>query len=184
MINLKEKGFTLVELMVAMAILGILMTMVSPLFRNIISQSETTSKFDKIDKDLSRTGELIKRVVRASQGTSSELAIDIRLKSDNWLRDLSVLDAALPRTGEGVVVRISNGSRLSLYFDQASGRIFVNEGAVEKFTGGNTLLRNVSNVVFRTNERHSILVMDISVTIDGTTRTLTDVAISKVMLLW
>lgn len=179
---MKEKGFTLIELMLAMALTGILLSMISPLFRGIMKQQETSSKYDKMDKDLIRTTELIKRVVRGSESdpAGTTTAVDVRSKAA-WATSL-----ASSTLGEGVVIRTAGtGTNLTtIYYDDANNNIMVNEGTVADFTGGNILLRNVSSLEFLKNDKSSLLVINIELTIDGTVQNITDAATSRVLLQW
>ncbi len=67
----REEGFTLIEILVAIAIMGILITMISPIL-NITTQSNMKEKvINEIDSSLAKSVELIKRTARSAKTTSA-----------------------------------------------------------------------------------------------------------------
>ena len=61
---MKKNGFTLLELIITVAIIGILMSMVVGVLMNINKVSLKTSAESKLDNSVTRTLEIIKRTVR------------------------------------------------------------------------------------------------------------------------
>lgn len=73
----KNKGFTLIEILVAIAIMAILVAMISPIL-NITTKSNMKEKvINEIDASLAKSVELIKRTARSAKTTSSGNAITV-----------------------------------------------------------------------------------------------------------
>lgn len=64
---MKKNGFTLIELMVTVAVLGIVMSMVVNILSNINKVGVKTSAESKLDNSVTRTLEIIKRTVREAR---------------------------------------------------------------------------------------------------------------------
>ena len=63
----KKDGFTLIELMVAMAILVIMVLMVAPLMSSISKSNKRTQELNQLDINVGRTIDVFKRAVRSSK---------------------------------------------------------------------------------------------------------------------
>jgi prepilin-type N-terminal cleavage/methylation domain-containing protein len=73
----KNKGFTLIEILVAIAIMGILVTMISPIL-DITTKSNMKEKvINEIDASLAKSVELIKRTARSAKTTTARNAITV-----------------------------------------------------------------------------------------------------------
>ncbi len=66
--NINNKGITLVELMVAVAILGIIASMVTPIMNSVSKANRKLNLQIELDNSLGKSIEIIKRTVRRSSG--------------------------------------------------------------------------------------------------------------------
>lgn len=73
----KEYGFTLVELMVSIAILAIIISMVGPMLSNLNTVNERERVVNKLDSNLGKSIELIKRTARTAKRSGSTPAIAV-----------------------------------------------------------------------------------------------------------
>lgn len=67
---MKKSGFTLMELIIAIAIFLIIMSMMTPLFRSISKSNEAAQDINELDLNLGKSIDLFKKAVRSSQPIS------------------------------------------------------------------------------------------------------------------
>ncbi len=64
---MKNKGFTLLELMIAIAILTILISMLGPMFSSITKANKKSSEITRLDLTLGKSIDVFKRTIRSSK---------------------------------------------------------------------------------------------------------------------
>lgn len=73
----KNRGFTLIELIFGLAILAIIMSMVGPMLNTLNKTNEREAVVNKLDSNLGKAVELVKRTARAAKDGSGRDAIEV-----------------------------------------------------------------------------------------------------------
>ena len=91
------KGFTLVEMLVVLAVMALIVALVPPLLSGGQSKAELTAATREIQSALRET-----RSVAISQGRTSSFVVDVRIN-------------AYRRSGDGRIYHVPSGIRLSIF---------------------------------------------------------------------
>ncbi len=67
----REKGFTLIELMVAVAILVIIVGMITPLMNSITRSNKKAQDINELDLNIGKSIDVFKKAVRSSNVMST-----------------------------------------------------------------------------------------------------------------
>ncbi|MBN1470102.1 MAG: type II secretion system protein [Fusobacteriaceae bacterium] len=159
----KKKAFTLMELMVAIAILVIFVGMMAPMIKSLTDSNKKTQDMSDLDINIGRTIDVYKRAVRSSQV----------LEGDNWsvtgtaiylTNSITGDTKVLTTTATAIVINVpkqvsttSNSfvdEKVIFYYDSASRRIMLNSttttGASATITTSNPveLVKNVQAATF------------------------------------
>ncbi|BDU49578.1 PilW family protein [Haliovirga abyssi] len=96
----KSNGVTLIELLVAMAILVILVGMITPLFRSIGRVNTKQKELNRIDTSIGKSIDIIKREIRGAKNivvNTSGTAVTIT-KADNTIVNFKLEDYSPARS--------------------------------------------------------------------------------------
>ena len=196
---MKNKGTTLIELMVALVILGIIAGVVARIINNSSKVQLKKASYENIDRSAGRTIELIKRAVRASIETGT-LGLDSRssfmVYTDTTSTGVSTATSNVAgvdyEEGTAVTVNTSNMGNISLvtfYYDAANSQILVKDGGVTSGSASQMLSENVTSCQFRSDRGiNTILTIDIEITVNDRSnstangilvKSIKDVAVSR-----
>ena len=78
----RKRGFTLIELIFGLAILAIIMSMVGPMLNSLNKANEREAVVNKLDSNLGKAVELVKRTARTSKTIPSRPAIAVNSAGD------------------------------------------------------------------------------------------------------
>lgn len=108
----RKKGFTLMELMFAIAILAIIMSMIAPMLNDINKVNERENIVSKLDSNLGKAIELVKRTARASKRDGARPAIAV-----NGAGDTVTMNVPVEQSGsiiQSIVVFRKSGTELQI----------------------------------------------------------------------
>lgn len=194
----KEKGFTLLELMIAIAILAILVSMLNPLFSSITKANEKAQEINELDLNLGKTIDVFKRAVRSSKtmenafgsgGNTTTSGIYISSGGSNPSGN-----PTNSTTGTGIVVNVpkQNGTnfideKVFIYYDDTNNKLFVNstddplDTDFSSIGNPTELVRNLKSVSFTYDE--NIALMELIVYTDKNkteTKTIKEAAVTRI----
>lgn len=137
----KKKGFTLIELMVAMAILVIMVLMVAPLMSSISQSNKRTQELNQLDINVGRTIDVFKRAVRSSkpiEGTWSVTGSAIYLANKDGGKVSTTSSVAIvvnvPRE-ETVNSGIYVDEKVVFYYDGTTKKLMLNSTTTNTTSG-------------------------------------------------
>lgn len=156
----KEKAFTLMEIMVAVAILVIIISMLVPLFNSITKSNKATQDTNNLDLNVGKTIEIYKRAVRNSKSFSTTFGgitgVGIYLADNNG-------DKVSGTTARAIVINVpkesttTSGSFLDekviFYYNTTEQALYINSttttsGNFSSVTGETLLVTDVLNAEF------------------------------------
>lgn len=183
----KNKGFTLLEIMIAIGLLGVLTMLIGPTMSNMLKSNTRIRAITKIDMSLGKTLEIIKRTARGAKTSNLAFTYD----GVTTTSPIQVYDE-----GETLVINkptIVDGSAdkyqdtfIKFRFDSIENELKVssiNTYTSDDFKNEETLAENIDNIKFQYIQ--GILTMKIIVTVfKGTknefTYTVRDSAVSRI----
>lgn len=137
----KKDGFTLIELMVAMAILVIMVLMVAPLMSSISQSNKRTQELNQLDINVGRTIDVFKRAVRSSkpiEGTWSVTGSAIYLANKDGGKVSTTSSVAIvvnvPRE-ETVNSGIYVDEKVVFYYDSVNEKLMLNSTTTSTTAG-------------------------------------------------
>lgn len=129
----KEKGFTLIELMVAMAILVIIVGMITPLMTSITRSNKKAQEVNELDLNIGKSIDVFKKAVRSSNdmlntfgGTTS--AIYLSENNGNVRTGVSTSSAIVINVPKEEPVGSNTyvDEKVIFYFDSVNKKIMLN----------------------------------------------------------
>ncbi len=145
----KKDGFTLIELMVAMAILVIMVLMVAPLMSSISQSNKRTQELNQLDINVGRTIDVFKRAVRSSkpiEGTWSVTGSAIYLANKDGGKVSTTSSVAIVvNVPKEISANNYRDEKVIFYYDSANKRLMLNSTDDETLSdfssvGGEVLL--------------------------------------------
>lgn len=183
----KDKGFTLLELMIAVGLLGILTMLVGPTISNMLKANTKVRAISKIDTSLGKTIEIIKRTSRGAKTSTAEFTYDGVTTSS----PIQVYDSGKTLViNKPTIIAGSADSYRDMFirfrFDDTTKELKVsstNDYSESTFNTEEVLAEDIESINFRYEQR--ILVMEIKVTVfEGTQNefsyTIRDSAVSRI----
>lgn len=165
----KEKGFTLIELMLSMALVAVLVFMITPLLTSIKRTNRMNEEWNQLDINMGRTIDVFKRAVRSSQpiesgwapngtitlGKAIYLAVDKNAEVKATGTTSSAILVNVPRetaTNSGIY----ENEKVIFYFDSTSERLMLNSttGTTMPTTNPVVLAENVVDANFSYGTNH------------------------------
>ena len=112
----KNRGFTLIELIFGLAILAIIMSMVGPMLNTLNKTNEREAVVNKLDSNLGKAVELVKRTARAAKTLKSvRNAIVVNSTGDMVTMNVPIDDEDNPgNIIQSIVVFRKNGRNLQI----------------------------------------------------------------------
>ena len=180
---MKNKGFTLVELMVAVAILVIIVGMLTPLMTSITKSNKKTQDINQLDLNLGKSIDVFKGAVRSSKiieenwkpGGTDTTGTAIYLTSST-----SAALSSSTTTDSAIVINVpkesSSGSdtywdeKVIFYFDSTNKKLMLNSTTGSSFTGvgGDVeLVNNVKNAFFGYQNNIATIYLEIKLDKNG-----------------
>lgn len=158
----KEKGFTLIELMVAIAILVIIVGMMTPLMTSITRSNKKAQDINELDLNIGKSIDVFKKAVRSSNDMSSTFGGITGTTSAIYLSNNSGEVATGVTTSTAVVINVPKeqgtnsyvDEKVIFYFDSANKKLMLNstDNPVHTSFGGITkpveLVNNVHEAHF------------------------------------
>ena len=154
----KKDGFTLIELMVAMAILVIMVLMVAPLMSSISKSNKRTQELNQLDINVGRTIDVFKRAVRGSQPILNNWVITnsaIYLAED---REATPIEDTNITTSKFIVINVPKeisendykDEKVIFYYDSDDKELVLNSttGSAMSITRPVILVKNVLDANF------------------------------------
>ena len=154
----KKDGFTLIELMVAMAILVIMVLMVAPLMSSISKSNKRTQELNQLDINVGRTIDVFKRAVRGSQPILDDWVITnsaIYLAEDKYANPIEDTNIT---TSKFIVINVPKeisennykDEKVIFYYDSDDKELVLNSttGSAMPITRPVILVKNVLDANF------------------------------------
>ena len=154
----KKDGFTLIELMVAMAILVIMVLMVAPLMSSISKTNRRTQELNQLDINVGRTIDVFKRAVRGSQPILDDWVITnsaIYLAEDKYANPIEDTNIT---TSKFIVINVPKeisennykDEKVIFYYDSDDKELVLNSttGSAMPITRPVILVKNVLDANF------------------------------------
>ncbi len=193
---MKSKGFTLLELMIAIAILTILISMLGPLFSSITKANKKSSEITRLDLTLGKSIDVFKRTIRSSKESEKSFGNMASTTSGIFLAEGNPLLTAFGNPVNGtsssaLVVNVpklntSNNivdERVILYFEGDKLKInsILNPNSNSNFYGINnptTLVTGVQRGQFE--YRENIAIIELEVKVGDTKKTIREAAVTRI----
>ncbi len=187
---MKNKGFTLLELMIAIAILAILISMLGPLFSSITKANKKSTELTRLDLTLGRTIDVFKRTIRSSKdystgtfgGNTSGVAIyisDLNGQIDTGVTSGVAIVANVPKIEGGTLKE----DKVIFYYDSTNKKLMINstESKLGNFSGvtnPTTLVTGVENAHFEYKE--NIAIIELKVKVGDTEKIIREAAVTRI----
>lgn len=166
---MKNDGFTLIELIVAIAIVAIMTVMSAPMIRALSENNRVNQELNQLDINIGRTIDVFKRAVRSSQpiesgwapngivttGSAIYLATDKNAVANTTAITSSAILINVPRE-TAVNSGIYENEKVIFYFDKANERLMLNStiGTQMSTTNPVILAENVIDANFGYGTNH------------------------------
>lgn len=165
----KSRGFTLIEVVVALAILTIIMTMSAPMMTALNRSNKVNQELNQLDINLGRTIDVFKRAVRSSQPITSEWkpkGASTTGQAIYLATDKEAEKKATGTTGSAILINVPKeepvGSglykdeKVIFYYDSANERLMLNSTMGTSMTTSNpvVLAENIIDASFSYGTDH------------------------------
>lgn len=112
----RKKGFTLIELIFGLAILAIMMSMIGPMLNTLNKTNQREEVVNKLDSNLGKAVELVKRTARAAKDAAGRRAIVVNSAGDTVTMNVPIEQ---PPINSGIIVQSivvfkKNGTNLQI----------------------------------------------------------------------
>lgn len=185
----KDKGITLIEILIALAIFMILISMLGPLVKSIAQSNKKNQEITQLDLNLGRAMEVFKRAVTSSKRMESTFG---STTSGIYISD-SNGEALGTTTGNALVVNVpkSDGNnfideKVIFYIEDESLKVNSTENSTGNFSGINNptvLVKNIIEVESQFIYDEKIAVLEITVWLDKDrtqSRTIKEAAVTRI----
>lgn len=176
-----NKGYTLFEILIAVAVLVILTTLLTPLITAYTKSHKKMTEINDLDLELSKTVEVVKRSIRFAQDDESN-SYEAIVYPDAWPAD----DAENAPTSSSLTVIVREEdvyNYVTFWFDSDNNEFNVGSTTTagttaSGITGGSTLMTDVDAVEFKYSE--NIVTIYFRLTKDGITREVRDAGVTRI----
>ena len=146
----KEQGVTMIELMVAIALMAILVSMINPIMKSVSTAHKKEETINKIDDSIGKSIDIIKREVRGTRPANIKVS------------------------GAGKILKLVQPDRtIKFTIDTSSFPGFIKVGAKNK----DKIATNLKNGSFRYEE--NVLVIYLQIEVDGVIKEIRDAAVTR-----
>jgi len=179
---MKKKGFTLIEIIMVTAVMGIVMLLFSPMIDSFIGAQDRLNNQSKVDSRLNEVVEFIKRDVRNAKSNSNLGDEPVGIFADDSL----LSDGS---TGKKVIIYtidLEGDTKYTQYLlEDNKLKINTSDDFNDSLSGGTTLLSNVEEGEFKYQDKILLFYfkIDIPDRLDGKIRNeVRDVGITRINL--
>lgn len=158
----REKGFTLIELMVAVAILVIIVGMITPLMNSITRSNKKAQDINELDLNIGKSIDVFKKAVRSSNDMSSTFGGITGTTSAIYLSNSSGEVATGVTTSTAIVINVPkekigstteyDDEKVIFYFDAGNKKLMLNSTTNE--TGNFSTVTKPVELVNNVHEAH------------------------------
>ena len=131
----KEKGITLIELLVAVVIFLILVSMLGPLIKSIADSSKKSQEMTQLDLNIGRAMDVFKRSVTASKDMATAFGSAATTQSGVYISTIDG-DPTGATTGDAIVINVP----------KQSGNDFVDEKVIFYISNGRLMINSTENI--------------------------------------
>lgn len=186
---MKNKGFTLLELMIAIAILAILISMLGPLFSSITKANKKSTEITRLDLTLGKTIDVFKRTIRSSKDYSTGTFGNNTSGVAIYIAD-NVGKITGSSSGTAIVAnvpKIDGGSltedKVIFYYDSTNKKLMINStnatsGDFTSVFNPTTLVTGVENAHFEYKE--NIAIIELKVKVGETEKVIREAAVTRI----
>lgn len=154
--NKKNKAFTLIELMVAIAILVIIVGMLTPLMNSITKSNKKAQEINELDLNIGKSLDVFKKAVRSSNdmkiafggGSSTTSAIYLSENNGDVKTSVSTSTAIVINVPKDMGNDVYSDEKVIFYFDAGKKKLMLNSTTNEtgNFSGVTKPVELVNNV--------------------------------------
>lgn len=130
----KEKGITLIELLVAVVIFLILVSMLGPLIKSIADSNKKSQEMTQLDLNMGRAMDVFKRSVTASKDMEDAFGVASTTQSGVYISSING-DPTGTTTGNAIVINVP----------KQAGNNFVDEKVIFYITNGQLMINSTEN---------------------------------------
>ena len=173
---MKNKGFTLVELMVAVAILVIIVGMLTPLMTSITKSNKKTQDINQLDLNIGKSIDVFKGAVRSSKTIENNWSVT---GSAIYLTNSSTgaISVSTP-TATAILINVPKeittdtyaDEKVIFYFDSVNKKLMLNSttGSSLSGVGGDVeLVNNVKNAFFSYDDNIATVYLEVKLDVKG-----------------
>jgi len=173
---MKNKGFTLIELMVAIAILVIIVGMLTPLMTSITKSNKKTQDINQLDLNLGKSVDVFKSAVRSAKTIDNNWvvtgsAIYLTSSTSAALSSSTITDSAIViNVPKEISTDTYADEKVIFYFDSVNKKLMLNSTTGSSFAGvgGDVeLVENVKNAFFSYKNNIATIYLEIKLDKNG-----------------
>lgn len=160
----RKNGFSLVELMMAVAILGIILSVGAPFMNNVTRVKEKQMLYVRMDNSMGKCMEIIKRSFRNAKTIVITSTDEVDLTSSNSISDNKIA-LKKPYTVTNGAFNIKNDTEnITFGYDQTNKTIYVGSDPTD------IIADNITKVEYTYSYALNMLKIDITMTIKDTSK--------------
>jgi prepilin-type N-terminal cleavage/methylation domain-containing protein len=135
----KEKGITLIELLIAMAIFLILMSMLGPLIKSIAQSGKKSQEITQLDLNIGRAMDVFKRSITASKDMGKAFG------TYSPPPDTSTTSGIYISNIDGIPTGTTTGNAIVINVPKQSGNDFKDEKVIFYITNGQLMINSTDD---------------------------------------